>query len=574
MVEGTRLESGQTLIASREFESLPLRQRRSGRPALRAVRFAAAAAFAIAAAGGVALAAALHPWTQPDTLRLNVLASPHSLNPLLNTNQEETILGSLAFDGLVSADRDLRLVPELASEVPTIANGGISRDGLTVTYKLRHGVTWHDGAPFTSADVAFSFNLVVDPKTNVQSRLGYDEVAAVSTPDAYTVRFRLKRPYAPIVRTLFAPSGEPYRIVPKHLLEHSTDINKDPFGSNPVGTGPYRFVKWQRGDRIEYAANERYWGGVPKIKKLIVRDINDLNTVGVQVRTHQLDLAAVDSATYNLLRAVPDIHVNLISQNAFVALSINLKHPPLDDVRVRRALAKAIDRPTFVQRNTFGTAELAYADLPWRYWSDRAPSHAENAYDPAGARALLDESGWRAGADGIREKNGKRLELELAESSGGVTTRNLDVQVQSYLKAVGVGVTIKSVAANLFFAKAADGGVLERGAFDLANVAWIAGIDPDDGFIYRCDQTPPNGSNYGGYCSPQMDALQAQAMRTYDDRARRAIYEKIETTARRDVPWIFLYHPRTRIAANVDLRRPAGNFVDRWWHAGEWRYEP
>jgi peptide/nickel transport system substrate-binding protein len=524
------------------------------------------------ALGGVAVAAALHPWTNPDELRLAVNASPHSLNPLLNTNQEETVLGALAFDYLLSADRDLQLVPELAIEVPSTTNGGVSRDGKTITYKLRHGVRWHDGKAFTSADVAFSFHLVMDPKVNVQSRLGYDEVASVETPDTFTVRFRLKRAYAPIVRSLFAPSGEPYRIVPKHLLEHSSDVNKDPFGGAPVGTGPYRFVSWQRGDRINYEANTDYWGGKPKIRRVVVHDIPDLNTVGVQIRTHQLDLNIVDSATYNLLRASRDVNVTLITQNAFVALPFNTKHPPLDDVRVRRAIVKAIDRRTLTDRNTFGTGEVAFGDLPWRYWADRAPAADPNAFDVDGARALLDAAGWTLGKDGVREKNGKRLELELVEASGAITGRNIDVQVQSYLKAVGIAMTLKSVAANLLFAKRDDGGILQRGNFDLANLGWVSGIDPDNGFLYRCDQVPPNGNNYPGYCSAEMDALQAQAIGTYDDRRRRQLYARIEAVVARDVPWIFLYHPRVRVASNPDLQRPAGNFVDRFWHVGAWRY--
>jgi peptide/nickel transport system substrate-binding protein len=546
-------------------------KRLSGRPVLSAVR-ASCAALLLCALAAAASAAALHAWTNPGELRLVVLSSPHSLNPILNTNQEETILGSLVFDYLLSADRDLRLVPELAAVVPTSANGGISRDGKTITYTLRRGVRWHDGKPFTSADVAFSFHLVMDPKVNVQSRLGYDEVASVETPDDFTVRFHLKRAYAPILRTLFAPSGEPYRIVPKHLLAHSADVNQDRFGSNPVGTGPYRFVSWQRGDRLEYAANADYWGGKPKIPRIVVRDIPDLNTVGVQLRTHALDLSLVDSATYNLLRATREVNVTLIPQNAFVSLSLNMKHVPLDDVRVRRAIAKAIDRRTLTDRNTFGTGDVAFADLPWRFWADRAPADDPNAYDVPAARALLDAAGWAPGKDGIRERNGKRLELELAEASGGVTGRNLDVQIQAYLKVVGIDLTIKSVAPNLFFARAADGGVLARGAFDLASVSWIAGIDPDNGFLYRCDQVPPEGSNYPGYCSTEMDALQAQAIGTYDERRRRDVYARIERLAARDVPWIFLYNPRLRIAANLDLRRPAGDFVDRFWHAGDWRY--
>src|SRR5947209_16640581 len=168
------------------------------------------------------------------------------------------MLASLAFDELVTLDDKQHEVPDLAAEVPTLQNGGIAKDGKTVTYHLRSNVKWQDGAPFSSADVKFTWQLVMNPRNNVESRRGYDAVATVDTPDVNTVVFHLKHPFAPFVDTVFGESDTAYRILPKHLLATYPDINQIPFNSQPVGTGPFRVVKWIRGDRIEDVANANY----------------------------------------------------------------------------------------------------------------------------------------------------------------------------------------------------------------------------------------------------------------------------------------------------------------------------
>ena len=147
---------------------------------------------------------------------------------------------AFVFDPLVATDPEGRDVPILASVVPTLENGGIGRDGLTITYHLRRGVRWQDGAPFTSRDVQFSYRAIMNLKTNVATRHGYDVIARVDTPDAHTAVFRLKHPFAPAVHTFFAHSDAPYFILPAHLLEKYPDLNRVPFNTLPVGTGPFK----------------------------------------------------------------------------------------------------------------------------------------------------------------------------------------------------------------------------------------------------------------------------------------------------------------------------------------------
>ncbi|MDE2572279.1 MAG: peptide ABC transporter substrate-binding protein, partial [bacterium] len=196
-----------------------------------------------------------HPWTVPGVLRVGLQTDVKTLNPLLAGDTTDSFVTRLLFDVLIDNDEHGNPVPDLAATVPTLENGGISKDGLTITYHLRKHVKWQDGAPFTSRDVKFTWQALMSDRNNVVSRRGYDEVASIDTPDAGTVVVHLKERFAPFVDTFFAESDSPYPIVPAHLLARYENINQVPFNTNPVGTGPFIFVKWTRGVGIDLKAN-------------------------------------------------------------------------------------------------------------------------------------------------------------------------------------------------------------------------------------------------------------------------------------------------------------------------------
>src|SRR3984885_14723724 len=306
-----------------------------------------------------------HPWTQPGTLRIATSLSPNTLNPILSTQQIEAFVDALMLDPLVATDEKGRNVPVLAVVVPTLENGGISRDGLTITYRLRRGVRWQDGAPFTSHDVAFTYHAIMNPATAVGTRHGYDEIARVDTPDPYTAVFRLKRPFAPAVNTFFANSDAPYQILPAHLLAKYHDLNRVPFNEKPVGTGPFKVARWSRGDRIDFVANDEYFLGKPKLRKIELHLVPDENTIVSQLRAHEVDWFAFASPrAYPQLKAIPTVVTRLVPMNANDAIMLNTTHPPLDDPNVRRALGYAIDKRLLVKQTTFGTQLPATEDLP------------------------------------------------------------------------------------------------------------------------------------------------------------------------------------------------------------------
>jgi len=510
-----------------------------------------------------------YPWTQPGTLRLATVSTPNTLNPILSTQLIEALGEAFVFDPLIATDPEGRDVPILALAVPTLENGGIARDGLTITYHLRHGVRWQDGAPFTSRDVLFTYRAIMNPKTNVTTRHGWDVIARVETPDAYTAVFKLKHAFAPAIHTFFAHSDAPYFVLPAHLLEKYPDLNRVPFNTLPVGTGPFKVVRWARGDHIDYVANDDYFLGKPKLRRVVYHFVPDENTLANQLRAHELDWFAVATPrVYPELKAIAGIDVRLVSLNANDGIMFNTKAPPFDDARVRRAVGLAIDKPLLVREATYGTTVPATEDLPPQLWAFD-PHAGTAARDLPAARALLEAAGWHAGPDGIRVKQGRRLSVSLAFRSDSATDRSRSVLIASMLKDAGMDVDLKGyTTAKLYGAPGS--GVLADGKFEASLQTWYSGMDPDDSTQLTCDQVAPRGFNWARYCNRAMDAAQRTALSHYDRPTRKRAYSTIENLLARDAPFVYLWWPRQIEAVNTDLTGFRPNGIIENWNAWEW----
>jgi peptide/nickel transport system substrate-binding protein len=504
-----------------------------------------------------------HSWTQPGVLRIGIQAGPNTLNPLIASNTTESMLTRLTHDILVSIDGTGRKqVPMLAAEVPTLENGGVSRDGLTITYKLRHNVLWHDGVPFTSKDVKFTFDAIMNTRNNVISRQGYVLVRSVDTPDDYTVVFHMKQ--------RFAPAVNPYSIVPAHLLAKYPDVNNLPYNSAPIGTGPYKLKEWARGDHLEYVANDKYFLGAPKLKDIIVKIIPDENTEINQLRTHEIDWQFEASPEeYSQLKTIPNLNIVLQDRNEYERIQINTKHTPLDDVRVRQAFAFAIDTRKLVNDLTYGSAAVADQDLPPFMWA-HAGDVSRYSPDLGRARALMRAAGFTPGPDGVLQRHGQRLSLQLTYNTSNATRRRGVVEVQSMLRQLGVETEVKPYIATLLFAPYGMGGILQTGRYDIGWSGWVAGIDPDNSSLWLCRAQPPNGSNETHYCTPQMDAAQQQALVNFDIPTRKAAYARIEAMLTRDQPQIVLWWPRQIQPINPDFKNFTPNPVTASWNAYQW----
>ncbi|GAC1303732.1 MAG: peptide-binding protein [Vulcanimicrobiaceae bacterium] len=513
-----------------------------------------------------------HPWTRPNTLRVAISVSPNTLDPILSTQQFETQLEALVFDPLVATDPEGRDVPILAARVPSVENGDIAADGRTITYRLRHGVTWHDGVAFTSHDVAFTWHAIMNPATAVSSRHGYDRIARIDTPDASTAVFHLKTRFAPAVHTFFAHSDSVFTPLPAHVLERYHDLNRIPFNALPIGTGPYRLVRWVRGDRLEYAANDRYFLGKPHIAKIVVHIVPDENTIVNQMRAHEIDWFMMATPhVYPQLRAIDGIAVRLVPFNGADSIIFNTARAPFSDVRLRRAVGMAIDKVRLVHDVTYGTAVAATEDLPNFLWAfDR--SAGTSSRDLAAARRTLDAAGWLAGGDSIRVRDGKRLTLGLAYRTDSLTDRNRGVVIAAMLREAGIEVELKGYTTALLYGPFADGGILASGKYEAGLQTWYAGVDPDDSTQLLCSERPPHGFNWSRYCSRELDAAETAALANYDRPARTRAYAIVQRVLARDAPFVYLWWPRQIEAVNDDLRgfRPNGIVED--WNAYAWRF--
>lgn len=503
-------------------------------------------------------------------LRIAEAFEQRSLSPLLATSVYELDVDRLIFDALVTFDERGNPVPDLAVRVPTVANGDVARDGRSVTYRLRRGVKWQDGAPFTSADVAFTARAIVNPNNTVIFREGFDRIASIATPDPYTIVFRFNEPYPPAVATIFGDGPWAYGILPRHLLARYRSLDRvDFFADRPVGTGPFKLSSWQRGNRLVLVANDRYFLGPPKLRRIEVYPVTNAQTELLLLRNHQIDwYPTVPASAVAAAREIPGIRLLLKPQNRIVSLVVNVGRGPLRDRRVRRALAAALDRDSLVTSLTKGTAQRAVADIAPIVWA--YPAGVRGArYDLAQASRLFDAAGWRMTQSGFRENGGRRLAVGLVYPVS-LDYANLAVAVQQQLRRAGVDVELRQYPRELMYGPAQQGGVLNEGNFDLAVFSWASGLDPDDSFIYECKLAPPLGNNYGRYCSSAMDAAQRQAMTTVDSAERRTAYDRIERLAVEDAPQLFLWWPRDPHAVNDDFKHFAPNPVINTWNAYRW----
>ncbi|HEY1653878.1 MAG TPA: peptide ABC transporter substrate-binding protein [Candidatus Tumulicola sp.] len=507
--------------------------------------------------GSAPSASGRHAWTQPGVLRIATIQESKTLNPLLASTTDDGFIDRLMFEPLLSADPAGNPVPMLAASVPTIGNGGVSRDGLTIVYHLRKDAFWTDGVPVTSRDVKWSWQAIVNPNDNVISRHGYDIVRAIETPDDHTVTVRLKRRFAPFVNTFFAESDQPYDVVPAHVLAKYPNVNQVPFNGEPtVSDGPFKFVSWVRGDRIVLAANPRFFKGRPGLSRILIQVVPDENTGINLLRTHAIDyLFQASIATYPELKDAPDVKLVWVNMNAFDALEFNVARVP--NPLVRLAIAYALDKPSLVARLTHGQEKVATEDLPdWMWAFD--PTVKSYPYDVAKAKALLARAGGSP-------------HLLLATENANATHREESLLVQEALRRIGLDVEIKYYPQAVLYATAAMGGILQGGKFDLTLAPWYGGIDPDDSSQFLCSTFPPNGYNTSRYCNPDMEAAQRRALDNYDQVIRASAYGRIQHILARDNPYVFFWWQRQLEAISVDFKGFSPNPSTESWNAWQWR---
>ncbi len=499
---------------------------------------------------------------------------PSSLNPALENGVSSTEWGELLFQYLVKYDDRGRLVGDAATEAPTLRNGGISRDGLTITYHLRHGLRFADGTRLTAKDCAYSVDAIDDPANSPQSRYGYDVVRRAEARGDDTLVLHLRRPFAPLLTVVLAPQGFP--ILPAHILARLHDFNRIPFDAAPIGSGPYVAMRWIHGDRVELRANPYYYRGPPAIGRLDIRFVPDPNTAVNLLRTKEIDgyFSDADYGNYPILTAIDGIRVTITPTNAVGALIFNTQDPVTRDPRVRRALAVAIDIPATMRKTYRGAVSARDAGRGLFIWAFDRRAYPDVAYDPAQARALLDRAGWTLGADGVRHKGGKPLDVLFILQAATPGDAVIGAAVAQYEKAVGVQVTLKAFNITQFVAPAGAGGPVYGGKFAIALYPFVNGDDPDTTDQFACKNLPPRGYNKSRICDPTLDRLLAQGRSTYDVERRKAIYARAEALLRDELPIVLLYQ-RPELDAFTDrLRGRTTSLSTTWWNVAAWTLSP
>ena len=479
---------------------------------------------------------------------IGFLGDATSLNPVVATDGQSYIAEWPMFDSLVELDQSLNVRPLLAE------SWEVARDGLTYTFKLKKGVRWHDGKPFTARDVAFTFYSVLDPKVTTPHRayfdalVGFPELTNKDNPkrpeelaqkpieilDDHTVRFHLRYPYGAFLAVLVNPRAG---IVPEHLLK-GTDLNTAEFNRKPVGTGPFRFVEWRRGDRLVMEANPQYHGGRPALDRLIYRVIPDAVVLLQELRAGGVDFIENPPLTeVARLKQTPGLQVMVADNTSYTYLGYRQDLAPFDDLRVRRAFYQAIDTGTLVRQVLQGYAAVATGQFPPSSWAFDASVKAY-PYDPARAKALLAEAGWKPGADGILVKDGKRLSFSLRHDQANQSVKDTAVVLQEYLKNVGAEARLEALDWPTFVKK------LFASDFEAIVVAWTNFHDPDP-FAYTIWHSSQwKGRNFAHYKNAKVDEAIEAARRAGTQAERKRHYAEFSKLLMADAPYVFLYFPQ------------------------------
>jgi peptide/nickel transport system substrate-binding protein len=465
---------------------------------------------------------------------LNVLVQPEPPTLMLGVNQQGPVelIGSKIYQTLLTYDFDLKPQPGLAKSWEQ------SADGLTYTFKLQENVKWHDGKPFTAADVVFTTKVFL-PEVNPRARAVLANVADVEAPDAHTVVFRMKETFGPFLGS-FVPSNLP--MVPKHLYE-GTDFRTNPANARPVGTGPFKFKEWQRGQYIHLVRNEEYWKpGLPYLDEIYFRVLPDASARAFALETQQADVAGPDTVElFDIARLTALPHLTATNKGSEFAspmtwMEVNHRAAPLNDKRFRQALMYAIDRNFIKDRIWFGHGKVPNGPIASGTRFHDA-SIQPYPYDPKKAEALLDEMGLKRGSDGMR------VTLSFIPLPYGETWKRLGEYIKQALSRVGVGVNLETMDPAAWIQR------VSNWDYQLTTNRLQQFGDPAVGvartYISTNIKKGVMFNNTMDYKNPAVDDLFARAGKATVDAERQKLYSEVQRILAEDVPVVWLMEIKT-----------------------------
>ena len=447
-----------------------------------------------------------------NTLVMIIESSPTNLDPRVGIDAQSERMDALIFDDLLDRDDHLNVKPALAErwEIP---------DPLTYIFHIRHGVNFHDGRPLTSRDVKWTFDSLLQHKVQSTRAAAYQYVDRVDAPDDYTVIFRLTEAFSPLLWNL---SDGAMGIVPYGALKEMT--------THPIGSGPFRFVSAEQDKEVVIERNDDYWGEKAKLPRVRFAVIPDFTTRALELRKGSADIAS-NALTADMVLALEkeqNLAIQRASGTVLTYLALNLRDPILRDVRVRQAIAYAIDRQTMVRYLWKDFAQLAYSVLPPQSWAydSKVPQYNR---DPEKARQLLDAAGYPA-------VNGVRFHITM-KTSTDEGPRLLAAVLQQQLRDVGIVLDIRTFEFATFFAD------VTSGAYQMYALRWSGGNEDPDIFEYAFSsgKFPPHGANRSYYVNPRVDALIKEGRVETDPGKRKAAYDELQTILATDLPYINLW---------------------------------
>jgi peptide/nickel transport system substrate-binding protein len=506
-------------------------------------------------------------WTVSGVLRLGEDEEPDSLNPMYSHTAASDTTAGLLYSFILRYDARGDYVPDLATAVPTLRNGGISHDGKTIVVHLRKGVFWADGAPLTAADWLFTYRAVRDLRTAVKSTYGWDEIAAASAPDPHTIVIRLRHPSVAVLGIL-AIGGAAYPPLPEHLLARTGNLRESGFNEHPLSSGPFVLEQWNHGGSLTFVPNRRYFRGVPQLHEVIWKVVPDVNTLFDELAAHEIDVyPSVSVHVVARLSSIKGIVVVRRLTANWRHLGINMSRPQLADVRVRRAIELAVDWSR-IEASVFHSLDRrAVSDIFPESWA--APALPNYRYDPAAARQLLASAGWTPGPDGILRKGPLAMHLAIYATTGHQENTESQLLIQSMLRDVGIDVAVRNYPGSYLFA---ENGPLYTGKYDLEWSIETNGPDPDNSGDWAGTFIPPHGANTSWLDDPVVNATSLAAARTFDPWVRKTLYEREEERLRELVPAVFFSWQTSYTAMNSDLKNyvPAA-FIGDSWNAWQWK---
>lgn len=528
------------------------------------------------------------------TITFALYQEPEILNPAICTQTACDEVLEFIMEAPLGVDPDGNYFPILATEVPTVENGGVSEDGMTVTVHFKEGIKWSDGEPFTSDDFKFTWEAIVHPESGAVSTSGWEDIETIETPDDTTAIIKFKNFYAPYLFLLTAS------IMPRHATGDPANMQKWDFNWKPIGTGPFMMTEWVSGDHITLVKNPNYREAPEKPYldgvNIIITPSREVGKAMIQTGEVDIlwDLVEADIPDFEnmegvVLSAPPDTGTERLLLNladpTLDATDDPLNHPhwALGDLRVRQAIQYGIDKAKINDELLYGKATLGTSELNLGWAKCDIPV---SEFNPDKARQLLEEAGWvDTDGDGIREchgcsyaEEGRPLRLKIQTTSGNKLREQVEQLLVEMMGDIGIELYIENVPSSVLFGSWASGAFRKHGNFDILMYTTSYGIDPQshiEGYFasWNIPTHANNGSgfNYSRWIDPEADAAIKEAGSSPDLKVRKAAYQRVCERIAEGLPHIYLYD---RMELNAYSARLQGwidnNWMDIGWNAEDW----